>query len=103
MLPNILASTTHHQEQAKLITFLHGRYIMSLAVADLLVIVTVIPLITVVYVLDSWPWGQLLCSVSEFVKDVSIGVSIFSLTTLAANRYCAIVNPMRKFHAHGKI
>lgn len=32
-------------------------------------------------------------------KDVSIGVSVFTLIALSADRYFAIVNPMRKLHA----
>lgn len=36
---------------------------------------------------------------SETAKDVSIGVSVFTLTALSADRYFAIVNPMRKLHA----
>lgn len=77
------------------------RYILSLALADLLVIVTTVPLASTLYTVDSWPWGNLLCTVSEFFKDVSIGVSVFTLTALSADRFFAIVDPLRKFHAHG--
>ncbi|XP_058980951.1 neuropeptide CCHamide-1 receptor [Musca domestica] len=76
-------------------------YIFSLALADLLVIVTTVPLTSTVYTVDSWPWGSLLCTLSEFFKDVSIGVSVFTLTALSGDRYFAIVDPLRKFHAHG--
>ncbi|XP_059226502.1 neuropeptide CCHamide-1 receptor isoform X2 [Stomoxys calcitrans] len=76
-------------------------YIFSLALADLLVIVTTVPLTSTVYTVDSWPWGKLLCTLSEFFKDVSIGVSVFTLTALSGDRYFAIVDPLRKFHAHG--
>ncbi|XP_075168246.1 CCHamide-1 receptor [Haematobia irritans] len=76
-------------------------YIFSLALADLLVIVTSVPLTSTVYTVDSWPWGSVLCTLSEFFKDVSIGVSVFTLTALSGDRYFAIVDPLRKFHAHG--
>ncbi|XP_055921058.1 neuropeptide CCHamide-1 receptor-like [Eupeodes corollae] len=76
-------------------------YILSLALADLLVIVTTVPLTSTVYTVDSWPWGSFLCTLSEFIKDVSIGVSVFTLTALSGDRYFAIVDPLRKFHAHG--
>ncbi|GAB0098041.1 Neuropeptide CCHamide-1 receptor [Sergentomyia squamirostris] len=75
-------------------------YILSLALADLLVILTTVPLTSTVYVFDSWFWGQELCTVSEFVKDVSIGVSVFTLTALSGDRFFAIVDPLRKFHTH---
>ncbi|XP_055620881.1 neuropeptide CCHamide-1 receptor-like [Toxorhynchites rutilus septentrionalis] len=76
-------------------------YILSLALADLLLIVTTVPFTSIVYTLDSWPWGSLLCTSSEFIKDVSIGVSVFTLTALSGDRFFAIVDPLRKFHAHG--
>ncbi|KAL5275198.1 GPRGRP1 family protein [Megaselia abdita] len=76
-------------------------YILSLAMADLLVIVTTVPLTSTVYTVESWPWGSFLCTFSEFIKDVSIGVSVFTLTALSGDRYFAIVDPLRKFHTHG--
>ncbi|EDW02108.1 GH21808 [Drosophila grimshawi] len=76
-------------------------YILSLALADLLVILTTVPLVSTVYAVEYWPWGSYLCSLSEFMKDVSIGVSVFTLTALSSDRYFAIVDPLRKFHAHG--
>ncbi|XP_050523750.1 MOXD1 homolog 1-like isoform X2 [Daktulosphaira vitifoliae] len=47
----------------------------------------------------SWPYGLIVCKLSEAIKDISIGVSVFTLTALSADRYFAIVNPMRKLHA----
>ncbi|KAH8309609.1 hypothetical protein KR059_012310 [Drosophila kikkawai] len=76
-------------------------YILSLALADLLVIITTVPLASTVYTVEYWPFGSFLCSLSEFMKDVSIGVSVFTLTALSGDRYFAIVDPLRKFHAHG--
>lgn len=46
----------------------------------------------------SWPYGLTVCKVSEAAKDVSIGVSVFTLTALSADRYFAIVDPLRKLH-----
>ncbi|XP_008197480.2 gastrin-releasing peptide receptor isoform X1 [Tribolium castaneum] len=71
-------------------------YIFSLALADLLVIITCVPFTSIVYTLESWPWGVVMCKVSETSKDISIGVSVFTLTALSAERYCAIVNPLRR-------
>ncbi|RZB45755.1 7tm 1 domain containing protein, partial [Asbolus verrucosus] len=71
-------------------------YIFSLALADLLVILTCVPFTSIVYTVESWPWGAVMCKVSEAAKDVSIGVSVFTLTALSAERYCAIVNPLRR-------
>uniref|UniRef100_A0A1B0AGA2 G-protein coupled receptors family 1 profile domain-containing protein n=1 Tax=Glossina pallidipes TaxID=7398 RepID=A0A1B0AGA2_GLOPL len=71
-------------------------YILSLAIADLLVIVVCVPLATTVYTYETWSFGRTLCQVTEFFKDVSIGVSVFTLTALSGERYCAVVNPLRK-------
>ncbi|XP_011262407.1 neuropeptide CCHamide-1 receptor isoform X1 [Camponotus floridanus] len=76
-------------------------YVLSLALGDLLVIVTCVPFTFTVYILDSWPFGLLLCKLSECAKDVSIGVSVFTLTALSADRFFAIVDPMRKLHVTG--
>ncbi|CAG9801164.1 unnamed protein product [Chironomus riparius] len=75
-------------------------YILSLALADLLVIVTTVPLTSVIYILNSWPWGEPLCIISEYFKDLSIGVSVFTLTALSGDRFFAICDPLRKFHSH---
>ncbi|CAH0589136.1 unnamed protein product [Chrysodeixis includens] len=71
-------------------------YIFSLALADLLVILICVPFVSTIYTLESWPWGEMICRISEVGKDVSIGVSVFTLTALSAERYCAIVNPFRR-------
>ncbi|XP_033346164.1 neuropeptide CCHamide-1 receptor-like [Bombus vosnesenskii] len=76
-------------------------YVFSLALGDLLVILTCVPFTFTVYIVDSWPFGLVLCKVSECAKDISIGVSVFTLTALSADRFFAIVDPMRKLHASG--
>ncbi|KAL1489190.1 hypothetical protein ABEB36_014123 [Hypothenemus hampei] len=72
-------------------------YIFSLALADLLVIVTCVPFTSVLYTVEKYPWDEVVCKLSEFVMDVSIGVSVFTLTALSVERYTAIVNPLKKF------
>lgn len=72
------------------------RYILSLALADLLVIVMCVPFTSIYYTVEYWPWGAAVCKLSETSKDISIGVSVFTLTALSAERYCAIVNPLRR-------
>lgn len=92
----------HHIDNLSTIKILNYRYILSLALADLLVILTAVPVTSTAYTFTSWPYGSFLCTLSEFTKDVSIGVSVFTLTALSGDRYFAIVDPLRKFHAHGK-
>lgn len=76
-------------------------HIFSLALGDLLLIATCVPFTSTVYTFPSWPYGELICKMSECVKDISIGVSVFTLTALSADRFFAIVDPMRKLHTGG--
>lgn len=71
-------------------------YIISLALGDLLLILTCVPFTSTVYTFDSWPYGETICKISEAAKDISVGVSVFTLTALSAERYCAISNPIRR-------
>ena len=71
-------------------------YIISLALGDLLVLVFTVPFVSLIYTFESWPYGIFACKFSEFVRDVSIGVTVFTLTALSADRYMAIVSPVRK-------
>lgn len=73
-----------------------SRYILSLALADLLLIVTCIPFTSLVYTVEYWPWGVAVCKLSETTKNISVGVSVFTLTALSGERYCAIANPLRR-------
>ncbi|KOC58955.1 Neuromedin-B receptor, partial [Habropoda laboriosa] len=60
------------------------------------VIVTCVPFTSLLYTIESWPWGLEVCTLKEFTQDVSIGVSVFTLTALLVERYRAIVNPIRR-------
>lgn len=71
-----------------------------MAIADLLVILICVPLASILYTVEYWPWGGTLCRITEGLKDLSIGVSVFTLTALSADRYCAVVNPLRKLQVN---
>ncbi|XKL66648.1 hypothetical protein PGB90_010068 [Kerria lacca] len=74
-------------------------YILSLALGDLLVIISCVPFTSAIYTFESWPFGELICKISECAKDISIGVSVFTLTALSADRFFAIVDPLKKLHS----
>lgn len=59
-----------------------------------------VPFTSAIFIHPSWPWGEFICKASEFFKDLSIGVSVFTLTALSGDRFFAIVDPLRKFHSH---
>ncbi|CAL4115331.1 unnamed protein product, partial [Meganyctiphanes norvegica] len=71
-------------------------YIISLAIGDLIVLLFTVPFVSTVYTFDQWPYGEFECKFSEFIRDISVGVTVFTLTALSADRYKAIVSPIRK-------
>ncbi|XP_064099468.1 neuropeptide CCHamide-1 receptor-like [Macrobrachium nipponense] len=71
-------------------------YILSLALGDLLVVIFAVPFVSIIYVTETWPYGEFICKLSEFMRDVSVGVTVFTLTALSAERYYAIVDPVGK-------
>lgn len=68
-----------------------------------MLILTAVPFVSVVYTVESWPWGNRMCVVSEFMKDFSTGVSVFTLVAMSLDRFVAIVNPLRRFQGTGKL
>ncbi|CAD5110715.1 unnamed protein product [Dimorphilus gyrociliatus] len=70
-------------------------HIVSLAIGDLLLIVITIPFTATIFTFESWPYGVVVCKLSEYLQTLSVGVSVFTLTALSADRYNAIVNPIK--------
>ncbi|RXG64425.1 Neuropeptide CCHamide-1 receptor [Armadillidium vulgare] len=77
-------------------------YILSLAIGDLCVLCLSLPFVSTIYVIDSWPFGLFMCRFSEFFRNVSVGVTVFTLTALSGDRYLAIVSPFKRVHNNGQ-
>jgi len=45
--------------------------------------------------LQRWDLPEILCLVAPFVKEVSVNVSILTLTVISVDRYYAIVRPLK--------
>ncbi|KAM7225929.1 hypothetical protein CapIbe_023906 [Capra ibex] len=89
-------------------------FISSLALGDLLLLVTCAPVDASRYLADKWLFGRIGCKLIPFIQLTSVGVSVFTLTALSADspdpgfrlviilsnvplscpRYKAIVRPM---------
>ncbi|MBN3278589.1 BRS4 protein, partial [Polyodon spathula] len=69
-------------------------FIASLAVGDLLLLLTCVPVDASRYFADRWLFGRAGCKIISFIQLASVGVSVFTLTALSADRYRAIVRPM---------
>lgn len=69
-------------------------FISNLAAGDLLLLLTCVPVDASRYFFDEWVFGKLGCKLIPAIQLTSVGVSVFTLTALGADRYRAIVNPM---------
>lgn len=73
--------------------------IVSLAVGDFLLIVISVPFTSTIYTFDAWYYGKAVCKLNEFMQSLSLGVSVFTLVALSADRFVAIVYPFTAYCA----
>ncbi|XP_068407484.1 LOW QUALITY PROTEIN: neuromedin-B receptor [Eschrichtius robustus] len=69
-------------------------FISNLAAGDALLLLTCVPVDASRYFFDEWMFGKVGCKLIPVIQLTSVGVSVFTLTALSADRYRAIVNPM---------
>lgn len=77
-----------------------NRFIVNMCISDLFATVNVLPT-QVMFILSNEIWlipgtfGEFFCKLVPFIQDVSLAVSIFSMTIIALDRYLAIVYPYK--------
>nr|XP_032811824.1 somatostatin receptor type 1-like [Petromyzon marinus] len=69
-------------------------YILNLAVADELFMLSV-PFLATSTALHHWPFGPSLCRLVLSVDGINMFTSVFCLTVLSADRYVAVVHPIK--------
>lgn len=69
-------------------------YIFNLAVADALV-TTTMPFQSTDYLLNSWPFGEVVCKVFISIDYYNMFTSIFTLTMMSVDRYVAVCHPIK--------
>ncbi|TKS69648.1 Gastrin-releasing peptide receptor [Collichthys lucidus] len=79
---------------AKSIRNVPNLFMSSLALGDVLLLVTCAPVDASRYLSEEWLFGRVGCKVIPFIQLTSVGVSVFTLTALSADRYRAIVKPL---------
>ncbi|TDH16925.1 hypothetical protein EPR50_G00002920 [Perca flavescens] len=79
---------------AKSIRNVPNLFMSSLALGDVLLLVTCAPVDASRYLSKEWLFGRVGCKVIPFIQLTSVGVSVFTLTALSADRYRAIVKPL---------
>uniref|UniRef100_A0A3B4AML0 G-protein coupled receptors family 1 profile domain-containing protein n=1 Tax=Periophthalmus magnuspinnatus TaxID=409849 RepID=A0A3B4AML0_9GOBI len=69
-------------------------YIFNLALADALV-TTAMPFQSTDYMLNSWPFGEVVCKVFIAIDYYNMFTSIFTLTMMSVDRYVAVCHPVK--------
>ncbi|XP_070690067.1 neuropeptide FF receptor 1 like 2 [Pempheris klunzingeri] len=70
-------------------------FILNLAISDLLVGIFCIPTTLVDNLITGWPFSKTVCKMSGFVQGVSVSASVFTLVTIAVERFRCIVYPLQ--------
>ncbi|XP_055986290.1 bombesin receptor subtype-3 [Sorex fumeus] len=71
-------------------------FITSLAFGDLLLLLTCVPVDVTHYLSEGWMFGKTGCKALSYIRITSVGVSVFTLTILSADRYKAVVKPLNR-------
>ncbi|RWS29158.1 gastrin-releasing peptide receptor-like protein [Leptotrombidium deliense] len=80
------------------------RYILNLSFGDLIVMLGTVPFVCTIYTFESWPYGEFVCKASEFIRDLSIGVSVFTLSMMSFDRYkAAFSTVIRAAHRNKRV
>jgi len=70
-------------------------FLVNLSLSDLLLAVLNC-FFNFVYMLNNdWPFGEVYCRISNFVANVTVAASVFTLTATSFDRYVAIVRPLQ--------
>ena len=70
--------------------------IANVAIGDLLLLASSVPLTILSYIQDSFGFGETVCKFQAFIPVLSAGISVFTFTALSYDRYNAIVRPMHR-------
>ncbi|XP_038611002.1 melatonin receptor type 1A [Tachyglossus aculeatus] len=70
-------------------------FVVSLAVADLVVALYPYPLVLSAVLQRGWSLGPLHCQLSGFFMGLSVVGSVFNITAIALNRYCSVCHGPR--------
>ncbi|CAO1429904.1 unnamed protein product [Diamesa hyperborea] len=70
-------------------------FLLNLSVADLLM-ASLNCVFNFIFMIDSdWPFGAIYCTINNFIANVSVASSVFTLVAISFDRYIAIVRPLQ--------
>lgn len=68
--------------------------VMNLSIADLLITVFCIPVVTVdLYITDEWIFGKASCKLVSFVQNVALSAAILNLTVISVEKFLMVWFP----------
>ncbi|CAH1786704.1 unnamed protein product [Owenia fusiformis] len=70
-------------------------YLVNMAFADMLFLCLCLPFTALLYTLPSWPFGEVVCKMVNYMMMVTMSTSIFTLMAVGIDRYYAIMKPIR--------
>ncbi|OWF51601.1 Neuropeptide Y receptor [Mizuhopecten yessoensis] len=70
-------------------------FIANLALADVIIGLFSIPFQFQAALLQRWVLPYFMCKLAPFVTNVSVNVSVFTLTVIAIDRYIAVIYPLK--------
>ena len=70
-------------------------FIANLALADVILGMFTIPFQFQAALLQRWVVAEIMCPIAPFVKDLSVNISVFTLTFIAIDRYIAVIYPLK--------
>ncbi|XP_070543876.1 QRFP-like peptide receptor [Ptychodera flava] len=70
-------------------------YLMNLAVADIAMAIFCMPFTFISVMLQEWIFGDFMCPTVNFIQQVSVLVSIFTLLVISVGRWRAVESPLR--------
>ena len=68
-------------------------FIMNLALGNLLLLIFSAPSTAISYLLDTYPFGSLMCKIDQTSQNLTLGVTIFTLVALSYDRCTSIRDP----------
>ncbi|XP_033112462.1 orexin receptor type 2-like [Anneissia japonica] len=89
---SLVCLTVLQNEHMRTVT---NMYIVNLSIADILVTIVCIPMTVTHEISQTWFFGPTACKLIYYFQIVFIGVSIFTLTFIALDRYLAICCPFK--------
>ncbi|XP_017462280.1 PREDICTED: tachykinin-like peptides receptor 86C [Rhagoletis zephyria] len=78
-------------------------FLLNLSIADLLMS-SLNCVFNFIFMLNSdWPFGSIYCTINNFMANVTVSTSVFTLVAISLDRYIAIVHPLKRRTSRRKV